>query len=58
VEGNNRFIEPDLDNLIAAMLELLEGRARSLDCAAALNYITENFSWKRVTDKLIEVLCE
>ena len=58
VEGNNRFIEPDLDNLVAAMLELLEGRARSLDRTAALNYITENFSWKRVTDKLIEVLCE
>jgi glycosyltransferase involved in cell wall biosynthesis len=58
VDGNNRFIEPDLDSLIAAMLELLEGRAQNLDRAAALSHITENFSWKRVTDKLIGVLCE
>jgi glycosyltransferase involved in cell wall biosynthesis len=57
-EANNRFIEPDLDSLIAAMLALVEGRAQNLDSAVALDYIAENFSWKRVTDRLIRVLCE
>jgi glycosyltransferase involved in cell wall biosynthesis len=55
--GKQRFIEPDLDSLVAAMLELVEGRAQSLDGAAARSYIENNFSWKRVTDKLIAVLC-
>lgn len=58
VEGRNRFIEPDLDSLVVAMLEVLEGRAQNLDRATALRHIAENFSWERVTDKLIEVLCE
>jgi glycosyltransferase involved in cell wall biosynthesis len=57
VDGDNRFIEPDLDSLVEAMLALVEGRARNLDRTAALNYITQNFSWSRVTDKLIDVLC-
>jgi glycosyltransferase involved in cell wall biosynthesis len=58
VDGNNRFIEPDLESLIEAMLALMEGRAQGLDRIVALNYITENFSWARVTDKLIGVLCD
>lgn len=58
VSGDNQFIEPDLDSLVDAMLALVEGRAPNLDSSAALNYIAENFSWKRVTDKLIGILCK
>ena len=56
VKGNEYFIEPDLDSLVAAMLELVEGRARNLARDAALRHIGDNFSWKRVTDKLLGVL--
>jgi glycosyltransferase involved in cell wall biosynthesis len=56
-DGNKHYIEPDLDSLVAAMLDLVDRRARSLDRKAALNYIATNFSWKHVTRKLTEVLC-
>lgn len=55
-KGNECFIEPDLDSLIAAMLMLVEGRAENLDRAAALRHIEANFSWRQVTEKLIGVL--
>lgn len=58
VEGNNHFIEPDLDSLIAAMLELVEGRAGQLDRAAAARHIADNFSWQKVADKLVDVFYE
>lgn len=58
VDGNNRYIEPDLDSLVDSMLALVEGRAQHLDRATALDYIAENFSWERVTDKLVDVLYE
>lgn len=58
VDGRNRFIEPDLDSLVAAMLALVEGSAQTLDRDVALNHITTNFSWATVTERLVDIFCE
>jgi len=54
-EGHKHYIEPDLDSLIAVMSDLVEKRNSRINLSEALNYIHKNFSWKKVTDKLLDV---
>jgi glycosyltransferase involved in cell wall biosynthesis len=57
VDGNKRYLEPDLDSLVEAMLALVEGRT-ALDPAAASRHIAANFSWERATERLVDIFCE
>lgn len=56
-EGSKNYIEPDIDSLIAVMSDLVEKRGPRINPSEALNYINKNFSWRKVTDKLLDVFC-
>jgi glycosyltransferase involved in cell wall biosynthesis len=47
------YLEPDLDHLIACMDALME---RPLDGGKGRAYVTERFSWKNATRRLVDVL--
>jgi glycosyltransferase involved in cell wall biosynthesis len=52
------YLEPDLDHLVELMREALRERDYTASKGAAgAAYVAENFTWERVTDRLLEVLC-
>lgn len=54
-KGSKKYIEPDLESLINVMTGLVEKRNLSLNRSFALNYICDNFTWEKVTDKLLNI---
>ena len=50
--GENTYIEPDLDSLIAKLTELIEGR-RSVGGLAGSRYVHGEYSWSKVCDQLL-----
>lgn len=54
-EGAESWLAVEFDSLVAGMEELVEGRT-GCDPAVALPWIAENFSWAKVTEKLVSVL--
>ena len=55
-DGGNHFIEPDLESIVSTMTDLLENRASHLDPLKAVKHIHDNFSWKKATGRLTEIL--
>ena len=52
------YLEPDLDHLVELMRQALREREDAARRGAAgAAYVTENFTWERVTDRLLEALC-
>jgi glycosyltransferase involved in cell wall biosynthesis len=53
--GLKTYIEPSLDNLIEQLSNLIEGRKFGLNSRVAVDFISENFSWRSVTKKLVSL---
>src|SRR5262249_32741886 len=50
-------LEPDIDHLVELMREAVRERdSGTRRAAAGAAYVSENFTWERVTDRLLEVL--
>ena len=55
-DRHGTYLEPDLDSLVAAMEQVIEGRLAGRDAAAGVSWIGEHFSWAAVTRQLVGVL--
>jgi glycosyltransferase involved in cell wall biosynthesis len=53
--GLKTFIEPSLDDLIEKLSNLVEGKKFRLNSIAAIDFISNNFSWHSVTKKLVSL---
>jgi glycosyltransferase involved in cell wall biosynthesis len=53
--GLKTFIEPSLDDLIEKLSNLVEGKKFRLNSIAAVDFISNNFSWHSVTKKLVSL---
>ena len=51
------YLEPDLDHLVELMRQALRERGAGADMGAAgATHVARNFTWERVTERLVEVL--
>lgn len=55
-EGIRAWLEPDLDDLLARLQDLLESRVPGLDAAAACARIRAEHGWAQVCERLAQVL--
>lgn len=53
--GTKTFIEPSLDDLIDKLSNLVDGEKYRLNSSVAVDFISNNFSWRAVTKKLISL---